>query len=318
MSMNTDKKIKVIIDTDIGDDIDDALALYVAMREEIEIVGITTVFRTTEQRARQAKKLLCDYANGYENVPVFAGYGTPISVGVSDEPSIPYDTPDPEDPRYTPDGCTPEDAVDFIIDACYRYGEELTLLAIGPFTNVAKVIQKDANALNRIQKVVIMGGAYYKQYADWNVLCDVEAADIMFRGIDRLECIGADVTHQAVAEDALYNNLFHYQGSEPAHAYLTELCRLWEVTHPHTKPVLHDPLAVFYTKYPSVCTMQSASVVVLTEGYARAITLNVDAYSKKKYHPEDYADLNEHRRALVAKEVDLPVFHAHLLRIFTI
>ena len=59
-------KKKIIIDTDIGDDIDDAIALFAAMRQEFDILGITTVFRNTTERARIAKKLLALYANGYE------------------------------------------------------------------------------------------------------------------------------------------------------------------------------------------------------------------------------------------------------------
>ena len=64
------KKYKVIIDMDIGDDIDDAIALLAAMKQGFDIIGITTVFRNTPERARMAKKMLKDFGNGYENVPV--------------------------------------------------------------------------------------------------------------------------------------------------------------------------------------------------------------------------------------------------------
>lgn len=307
---------KIIIDTDIGDDIDDAIALYAAMRQKFEIVGITTVFNNTEQRARMVKKLLLEYGNGYGNVPVYAGFGTPIAKDSCNRSDIPHYTSDLEQEIYAPDGKVPEDAIDFIIDACYRYGKDLTVVAIGPFTNLARVIERDTEALNRIEKVVIMGGAYFKQYADWNVLCDVEAADVMFRGVDRLECIGADVTHLTVAEDALYDTLLAYKGSEPARLYLCKLCNMWRRICPHADFVMHDPLVIYYLADSTICTVQEASVAVIKEGYARALTLNVDAYGKKSYHPDEYRNFDGDHKALVASGVDLDVFNMRILRDF--
>jgi peptidoglycan hydrolase CwlO-like protein len=79
-----EKKKKILIDTDIGDDIDDALALFFAMKLDFDIVGITTVFQNTVLRARLVKKLLKGFGNGYESVPVYAGHGEPI-----DDPANP-------------------------------------------------------------------------------------------------------------------------------------------------------------------------------------------------------------------------------------
>ena len=73
------EKLKLIIDTDIGDEIDDALAIYYAMRREYDIIGITCVYKNTEERARITKRLLSLYGKGYESVPVFAGHGTPLA-----------------------------------------------------------------------------------------------------------------------------------------------------------------------------------------------------------------------------------------------
>lgn len=309
-------KKKLIIDTDIGDDIDDAIALYAAMRNEFEIIGITTVFRNTADRARQAKKLLTEYGNGYERVPVYAGYGTPIGAEAELWPHIPHYTPDLEQNSYEPESQNPADAVDFIIESSRRWGTELVLLAIGPFTNIAKAIEKDAAALNSISRVVIMGGAYYRQYADWNVMCDVEAADIMFRSLDNLECIGADVTHLTVSEERLYENLMHHKGSERAHRYLSQLCAMWRTECPQASLVLHDPLAVYYLANGGLCSMRAASVIVITDGYARGLTLNVDAYTKKAYNPKAYVGFDDTRKALVATAVDLDAFNALIFNDF--
>lgn len=310
-------KMKVIIDMDIGDDIDDAIALYAAMRCKLDIIGITTVFRNTAERARQAKKLLKEYANGYENVPVFAGHGTPL--GTENEqpwPHIPHYTAELEKSIYAPDGSTPDDAVDFIIESCRKYGSELTVVAIGPFTNIARVIEKDADALNMAARVVIMGGAYYKQYADWNVICDVTAADIMFKSLNNLECIGADVTHLTVAEDDMYDDLLNYAGRENGHIYLTELCNLWRKDRPKAELVLHDPLVIYYLVNSVIFSMKYASVVVMTEGYARGLTLNVDAYGKKNLNSDAYVGFDSERKVLVASAIDLGAFNSRIFNDF--
>ena len=311
-------KQKILLDTDIGDDIDDAIALYAAMREGFEIVGITTVYRNTEDRARQVKRLLREYGNGYETVPVYAGHGTPLREEPAEYPHIPHYTPELESALYAPNGETPDDAVDFIIDACRKYGKDLTVIALGAFTNLARVIEKDATALSEVSRVVIMGGAYYRQYVDWNVLCDVEAADVMFRSLDNLECLGADVTHQTVASNAIYHNLLHYTGSEAGHAYLTALCRMWRRCCPHAELVLHDPLVICYVADPTLCHMEHAPVAVIKEGCARGLTLNVDAYGKKAYNRAAYADFNGERKALVAKTVDVDAFFTYLQRDFEV
>lgn len=312
------EKAKIIIDMDIGDDIDDAIALYAAMRLGFEIIGITTVFQNTVERARQAKKLLKEYGNGYENVPVYAGHGIPIDGNGQYREHIAHYSPELENKLYDPDSTDPDAAVDFIIDACYKYGKDLAIVAIGAFTNIAKVIEKDQGALNLISKVVIMGGAYYKQYADWNVICDVSAADIMFRNLNNLECIGADVTHLMVGEDALYENLLNYSGKEKGHIYLSELCHLWKKDRPKAALLLHDPLVIYYLADSSLCKMKSASVVVITDGYARGMTLNIDAYGKRAFNEEAYADFDGNHRCLVAAEVDRERFNSIIFDDFNV
>ena len=307
-------KQKIIIDTDIGDDIDDAIALYTAMHQEFEIIGVTTVFRNTIDRARQAKKLMKAYGHGYEHVPVYAGYGEALDARPRAWDHIPHYTPDLEADEYAPDGTNPEDAVDFIIASCKKYQKDLTVVAIGAFTNIAHVIRKDPEALRLVSSVTIMGGAYLKQYADWNVTCDVNAADIMFCSLDHLKCIGADVTHLMIGEEALYDNLLNYQGSEPGHLYLTTLCHLWRGNRATAPLLLHDPLVIYYLADPALCHMQSASIIVLTDGYAKGLTLNVNAYGKKRYHPDIYANFDENHKAEIAVSAQQDAFNAAILR----
>ncbi len=272
------EKIKLLIDTDIGDEIDDALAIYYAMQKGYEIVGITTVFKNTDERARITKRLLSLYGNGYENVPVFAGHGTPIAEKREEYPHTCHYHEGLNNERYAPDGHSDE-AVDFIIDACRKYGRELVIVAIGPFTNIARAIEKDPSALSLAGKVVIMGGAYYRQYADWNVMCDVEGAEVMFSRLGNLHCVGADVTHRLPLSAEEHRVLLDCRNDDAA-VEIAELIRLWSEVNPDRYPTLHDPLAVEYAVNTAVCEVENARVKVIAEGFARGLTLNVDGYNK--------------------------------------
>ncbi len=305
-------KLKLIIDTDIGDEIDDALALYYAMRRGYEIVGITTVYKNTDERARITKRLLSLCGKGYEKAPVYAGHGTPIAARWEEYPHTCHYHEGLSAPEYAPDGSADE-AVDFIIDACERYGKELAIVAIGPFTNIARAIEKSPEALNRAARVVIMGGAYYRQYADWNVMCDAPAADIMFSKLTNLECVGADVTHRLPLSREEHEVMLNCKNDRAAEE-IGELIRLWSIVNPDRYPTLHDPLAVEYAVNTDVCETESARVKVITDGYARGLTLNVDGYNKD-YMNSVYAGgrINE---VTVAKDIDARAFIDKFLEVF--
>lgn len=275
------KKYKVIIDTDIGDDIDDAFALLLAMQLGLDIIGITTVFKNTYQRARMTKKLLSDFGRGYENVPVFAGCATPIAEKPCEYPDLCQYTDDIEDDKFTPDSCREDDAVGFITESCKKYGDELIVIALGPFTNIARACLAEPGIFDGIGKFIIMGGAFYKQYADWNVMCDVEAAKIMFDSVRNVNALGADVTHQLRLDESDDKRIIDYSGS-PAGEYVSRLYSLWKLSHGNKIGILHDPLAVYYALNPEVCETEKAHIEVIDSGYCRGLTLNVNAYGKAK------------------------------------
>ncbi len=308
----TDKKF--IIDTDIGDEIDDALALFYAMKKGIDIVGVTTVYQNTDERARIARRLLSLYGKGYENVPVYAGHGTPSAEIKREYPYNSHRSSSVFSDEYTPSG-SEDEAVDFIIDSCKRYGKSLTVIAIGAFTNIAKVIEKAPEALGLAEKVVIMGGAYYKQYADWNVGCDVEAADIMFSSLDNLECIGADVTHRLELGDAELSRFLNYSGNDPCTKEISCLFKLWRESVKDRYPALHDPLAIEYAIDNSVCVTEEQRIKVLTEGPARGLTLNVDAYGRSETNPF-YEKTQPIRRTVVSRDIDEKTFIENFMKMF--
>ncbi len=288
--------MKYIIDTDIGDDIDDAFALLFAMEQRLDIIGITTVFKNTAERAKIAKKLMMLYGNGYENTPVFAGYGNGGSGHLWQY------TEDLKEEIYTPNSKNPDDAIDFIINSCKKYGKDLTVIAIGPFTNIAKVIEKEPNALNNIGKVIIMGGAYFKQYADWNVISDPESAKLIFEKVNNIKCIGADVTHLTKLAKRDDKAITEYKGTK-AKEYVSFLYSLWKRASGAKTGVLHDPLAIYYAINDDICQFENSKVFVITEGPARGMTLNLNAYGKS-YLNEFYKDNKNNPTHSLAKKVD--------------
>ena len=292
------EKTKLLVDTDIGDDIDDAIAIIMALKSDAQIVGFTTVGGNTEGRARMVKRLLA--LSGREGIPVYAGGG-----GESEDENAPLPPLFSEElfsEEYAPDGVGGQKTASFITEQCRRYGGELTLLAIGPLTNIAAAARLDAQALRGV-RTVMMGGAYFRQYADWNVSCDAESASYIFDTLPYMHCIGADVTHGLRLTDEDEELMRGYRGDCPMLGYLSELFSRYKSPDP-TMPrtALHDPLALCYALDTSLCRMKEGRVQVVTAGCARGLTLNVESYGKSFMNP--YYKDKEIPTQLLATEAD--------------
>ena len=241
------KKTKIILDTDIGDDIDDAFALaYAYNNPKIELLGVTTVFKDTMSRAKQVLKYF-DSVNE-KNIPVRAGIGTPIK-----QPIITFESDKNHNGKGYPHPCQydesydkyqvdNESAVDFIARMVDKYPKEIVLVPIGPLTNIAAVITNHPNLVKKINKIILMGGDAAEPQPEWNILCDPEAADIVFRsGID-VYCVGINVTLQCTLEDSLLDELTI--GNDNQSRLLKEWFDKWSGFFNFHKSVMHDPLAV--------------------------------------------------------------------------
>ena len=196
---------KIIIDCDPGQDDAVALLLAFASSDELDVLGITTVggnvpLDLTHRNAR----LMCDIANS--NVPVFAGCADPMSRPLRTAEMIHGDTGidgidvvEPDTPLQS------EHAVDFIIGTLLGADDaSITLVPTGPLTNVATAIDRDPSILPKIEQIVLMGGAMREggnrtPSAEFNILVDPEAADIVFRCGRPITQMGLDVTHQVLS-----------------------------------------------------------------------------------------------------------------------
>jgi purine nucleosidase len=168
----------IILDTDVGTDVDDAFAIAQAVRSpELELRAVTTVYSDVHLRARLARKLL-DLL-GQDGVPVAAGLGQPLTPD-----KVPYWGGWEGEGLLTPDDdalpLDPRDGVRLILDEVAASREPLTLIAIGPLTNIASVVQRGGSLLDRIREIICMAGTIVAGEEEWNVICDADAARIVF------------------------------------------------------------------------------------------------------------------------------------------
>ncbi|MFZ9684223.1 MAG: nucleoside hydrolase, partial [Gemmobacter sp.] len=200
---------KIIIDTDPGQDDAVAILLALASPDEIDLLGITAVagnvpLALTQKNAR----IVCELARR-RDVRVFAGCDAPLARPLVTAEHVHGKTgldgpqlPDPTMPLA--DG----HAVDFLIETLRREPSgSVTLVPIGPLTNIAAAFRAAPDIIPRVGQVVLMGGAYFEvgnitPAAEFNIYVDPEAADIVFRsGVD-LVVMPLDVTHKALTSRA--------------------------------------------------------------------------------------------------------------------
>jgi purine nucleosidase len=301
--------VKVFLDTDIGDDIDDALALIMLLKmNRCDLVGISTVYANTNLRARLVKKIL--QLMGKE-IPVYAGRRKPWKSEVDVNRSFVQYTTELDEKKYLPlnDSSIDEGemAIDALIEAGKKYKEDLTILAIGPYTNVASAVKKDKSAFEKT-KIVLMGGCFYEQFVEYNVFCDPEAADYLYRSGLNLRLIGGDVTWQVQLNDEQTKFVLNHH-DDSIDGYACDLIRMWK-KNCWFNPVLHDPLACFYAIDPTICTMEDVWVEVeLTGSVTRGFTANRDHFFKYLEHPLAMPRLS------CAKTVDVSRFIATFLQV---
>lgn len=258
---------RIILDTDIGTDIDDAVALSLALKSpEIDLLGVTTVYADTLFRARMVKKML--RLAGREDIPVRAGTNLPLlrklkphwagyeGKGLLDESDT---TLDPE----------PGHAVDFIIDTVMASPGEVTLVAIGPLTNIALAIIKEPAIVNSVKRLVIMGGAAHIldnaldiAVAEWNILCDPDAASVVFRSGIPMTMVGLDVTTKTRV-DLSHLARLKSRGTGLTDALAAMMATTWENWGCDGSP-MHDPLAMSILIDPSLVELQPLKVEVTT------------------------------------------------------
>lgn len=257
------EKMKVIFDTDLAGDIDDAFAHgLVQVSPEFEVLGITVCDGPTDRRARVSCRMLCDC--GQEQIPVAVGRATRLN-DRHPEQLIWGDGFE----RVRP---VKEPAADFIIRMLRKYPGEVTIIAVGPVTNLADVIDKDPQAWKMVKAVYSMFGSFYMGYdqgprpdPEWNVKCDIEAAKKFMTSGAPIILAGLDVT-APVKFNAERRLLLHMRHS-PLTDAICGLYSLWAAGNPDATPTLFDPVAVAMAVTDDFVTTRAVHVRVTDDGY---------------------------------------------------
>ncbi|HHB81620.1 MAG TPA: nucleoside hydrolase [Aliiroseovarius sp.] len=263
---------KIIIDTDPGQD--DAVAILLALASpEIEVLGITAVagnvpLALTQKNAR----IVCELA-GRPDIKVFAGCDAPLAHTLVTAEHVHgktgLDGPDLPDPTMQlEDG----HAVDFIIKTLREEPSgSVTLCPLGPLTNIATAFTRAPDIIERVQEIVLMGGAYFEvgnitPAAEFNIYVDPEAADIVFKSGVPLVVMPLDVTHKALVTKAR-NDAFRALGTPVglAVAAMTDFFeRFDKEKYGSDGAPLHDPCVTAYLVAPELFSGRHINVEIET------------------------------------------------------
>lgn len=241
---------RVILDTDIGDDIDDAFSLALLLSSaKVQLLGVTTAWGDTGLRAQLVERFLTE--TGHADIPVNAGPATHANSTFSQR-------------RYAegfPAKAWPS-GPQFLLDQIRRYPGQITLVAIAPFSTVAAAIDQDPETFRKLKRIVIMGGSIHRRYGDlgylpdrgpepeYNIDQDVAASRALFASGVPLYVMPLDST-QLKLDEVLRSILFS-QGTRTTDA-LALLYQQWSASTGTPTPTLFDAMAAAYVLDPSLC-----------------------------------------------------------------
>ncbi|MGC2162302.1 MAG: nucleoside hydrolase [Silvibacterium sp.] len=258
---------KVIVDTDIGDDIDDAFALALALKSpELQILQVNADFGDTPLRARLLERFLS--AAGRGDIPVAVGVQTTAHNIFTQRQYA----------EQEPSGAVPKrDAIASTLELIRKYPGQITLIAIGPFVNVGAMIDRDPATFAKLKRVIVMGGSVYVGYwgggatkpaklpgpqPEWNVENGIAGARKLLASGVPVYMMPLDAT-QLKLDEAKREELLRH-GS----LVTNQLALLYQQWGQAT-PTLFDPMTVAFAIDPGVCPVTPMRIRVDDQGYTR-------------------------------------------------
>lgn len=274
--------LKIIIDTDPG--IDDAMAIFIAFNSpEVKILGLTTVFGNVRTpTATQNALHLCEVA-GRPDIPVAQGELVTLKgvakVRIADfvHGADGLGNTHPPPPKGSALG---ETGPEFLVRMADKYPHEVTVVALGPLTNIAKAVALDPEFPKKVGRLLILGGAFFvngnvNPAAEANVFGDTDAADLVFTCGADIIAIGINITHQAILTAQDLEEVGASGGRFGK--YILDCSQFY--LHYHQEAYgfdgvyLHDPTALLAAFMPELFTYKEGAVRVQTEGICKGATL---------------------------------------------
>jgi purine nucleosidase len=266
-------KKRILVDTDPG--IDDALAILLALASpEVELEGVSVVHGncSVEQALSNALGVL-ELAQG-SDIPVARGFALPLvqpsllALETHGDAGIGY-------ARLPAPTARPvaEHSVEFLIEKIMSAPGEITLVCIGPLTNVAIALRKEPGIINAVKDVIIMGGAIRHQgnaspLAEFNVYVDPHAAHMVYHSGMPITLVPLDVTYQCILTHADVERLQRLES--PISRFIADSTRFYMEYHDEYQQIdgciINDPLALALTFAPEVCDYETHFVDVDISG----------------------------------------------------
>ncbi|GER54229.1 pyrimidine-specific ribonucleoside hydrolase RihA [Striga asiatica] len=272
---------KIIIDTDPG--IDDSMAILMAFQSpDLEILGLTTIFGnvTTENATRNAL-VLCELA-GRVDVPVAEGNPEPLKRGPPRIADFVHGSNGLGDISISlpKSKKSKKSASEFLVDKVSEYPGEVSILALGPLTNLALAVKRDSSFPSKVKRIVILGGAFFalgnvNPAAEANIYGDPEAADIVFTSGANIDVVGINITTQVKMTDVHLDELRKSKGKHAK--FICDMCKFYRDWHVKSDGVhgifLHDPVSFVALVRPDLFTFKKGVVRVETQGICVGHTL---------------------------------------------
>ncbi len=262
---------KVIIDTDIGDDIDDAFALALVLASpEVEVLGITTAWGDTARRARLVDRFLSE--TGHCDVPV--AVGVPTKTG---QTFTQGNWANVSKIREHPP------AVDFLLQQIRAHPGEITLIAIAPLTNLAAAIDRDPQTFGKLKQIIAMGGSIYRGYGDlgfggskgpdaeYNIKSDIASAQHVLKAGVKLTLMPLDSTEIRLEDPSRGRLLAHNQPLAQLYAEWRQK-NFWK----QTTPILFDAVPVAAMIDRALCAGKPMSIAIDDHGFTRQADSGTD------------------------------------------
>lgn len=283
--MSHEPTIPILLDTDIGSDIDDAVCLaYLLRQPRCELLGITTVTGEAQKRAMLADAIC--RAAGRTDIPIHSGAEQPLLIP-QQQPLAPQSVALADYPHCR--DFAANTAVEFLRQTIRGRPGEITLLTIGPLTNIGLLFATDPEIPGLLKRLVLMCGVFTRPSREWNALVDPHASAIVFRApIPELTSIGLDVTLRCAIDAEICRQRLHGGPLD----VMVKMAEGWE------RIIFHDPLAGAVIFQPDLCRYQ--------QGHTEIELVSPSLTGMTIWNPQA-----EQRPHQIAVDVDVERFFAH-------
>lgn len=285
----------VILDTDLGNDIDDEFAIALAIQSpELDVRAVTLFGDHMEDRMRLAWKELGLY--GRRDIALGRGATEPLLNFAVNKAWSHFEI-------LTPDDLLPpainSQAVSLIANTLLYASQNVTFITTGPLTNLALAMKMDSRIRDRITRIVVAGGAFNPPGLEYNIQRDPIAAEIVFQAGIPITVISRDAARDCTLTAPDRDRLRGAQN--PASRFLVQLIQLWQTSHPNEAVTLLDPVAVAAASFqPALIKTETGSIAVETS--------SLKTFGETRFEP-GAASPGEHRRTIaLARELDVRRF----------